>query len=174
MDRVFDVLSAQPLVDSRTLGDLEGRAREVLQSGTAVVPESEEECRRLVLRFALPSLMVAGDQLEVLVDGDRERYGEIAEHSRRATMRVVLTAIKSQGGRVGPTGVGCVTRASPVGDAALGERPSSYRRWAGRECWGQEICECPLDRDPASRRVGPGGVFGTATPTEVLSEPGGA
>jgi hypothetical protein len=93
VNRVFEVLSAQPLVDSRTLDDLEGRAREVLQSGTAVVPESEEECRRLVLRFALPSLMVAGDQLEVLVDGDRERYGAIAEHSRRATMRVVLTAV---------------------------------------------------------------------------------
>jgi predicted amidohydrolase len=93
VDRVFEVLSAQPLVDSRTLGDLERRAREALQPGAATVPESDEERRRLVLRFALPSLTIAGDQLRVLLDGDRERYGEIAQHSRRATMRVVLAAI---------------------------------------------------------------------------------
>jgi predicted amidohydrolase len=91
--RVRTVLSAQPLINGDTLASLLSSAQEALEPGGSAIPESEEQRKRLLLRFAIPSMMVSGHQLRVQVDEDRVAYGRIAQMSRRATMRVVLSAI---------------------------------------------------------------------------------
>jgi len=94
LERVFELLSSQPLVADEALGELQALAGDALQPVAARVPELEEERAQLILRIAMPSMPVSADQLRVLMEDDRATHGNIVRDARSATMHVVLTAIK--------------------------------------------------------------------------------
>jgi hypothetical protein len=91
----FAILASQPLIHEDLVADLRTRADAMLgdgkevEAGEGVETEVDES---YPLRVAMPSMRVRDDHLKALLDGDRERLGEIIGASRSSLQRVVLTA----------------------------------------------------------------------------------
>ena len=94
LDVAFAILEAQPLVDTLAIADLHERAQLALDPPKATVPEDEDERAQLLLRFAMPSVMVAGNQLDALISSDRTTLGKVAARSRSNILHLVLEAAK--------------------------------------------------------------------------------
>jgi hypothetical protein len=92
LEKVFNLMKSQPLVDHESLDDLRSRARHALAPVDPAIPGSDEEHKQLVLRIAVPSMPISEVQLKAILNRDRAGHGEIVRKARKATMHVALAA----------------------------------------------------------------------------------